>query len=143
MAEPNTNGTDTAPGALRAARVILYVQGGATLLALVGIAVEIKSRFDHGQEVLGINYVFGLVSIVCAVVAVVCAATIVQRRRFWVRPTAMALEVITILYGIINIAQGAFAGLGEIVVGIVVIVLLGRADVREWIDGRDWLAEDA
>lgn len=141
MAESNTRGTGAAPLALRAVRVILYVQGGATLLALVGIALEISSRLDHGQEVLAINYVLGLVSVVCGVLALVCAAQIVQQRRFWVRPTAMALEAITILYGIVNVVQGAFAGLGEIVVGIAVIVLLNRAEVREWINGRGWMGD--
>lgn len=136
MAEPNTRGTGIAPLALRAVRVILYIQGGATLLGLVGIAVEINSRVDHGQEVPGITYVLGLVSLVCAAVAVVCAASIVQQGRFWPRPTAMALEVITIVYGVINIVNGALAGLGEIVVGVLVIVLLLRADVRDWIDAR-------
>lgn len=141
MAEPNTRGTGAAPLALRTVRVVLYVQGGATLLALVGIALETSSRLDHGQEVLTINYVLGLVSLACGVLALVCAAQIVQQRRLWVRPTAMALEVITILYGLVNVVQGAFAGLGEIVVGIAVIVLLGRAEVREWINGRGWMGD--
>jgi len=133
MTEPNPPRTDVAPAALRAVRVILYVQGGATLLALVGTALEVKSRLDHGQEVYGITYVLGLVSIACAVLAVLCAASIVARRRYWVRPAAMGLEVVTIIYGVINIVSGAPAGIGEIVIGILVIVLLARREVSDWI----------
>lgn len=136
MAEPNPRRSGTAPAALRAVRVILYVQGGATLLALVGIVLEIKSRLDHGQDVNGIAYVFGVISVGCAVLALLCATAIVARGRNWARPVALGLEVVTIVYGLINIFTGVLTGLGEIAVGVVVIVLLTRVSVQDWVDGR-------
>ncbi|HEY3686218.1 MAG TPA: hypothetical protein VGL93_24510 [Streptosporangiaceae bacterium] len=137
MAEPNPRPAGTAPGPLRAVRVILYVQAAATVLGLVGTAVEVKSRFDHGQDVPGITYVLGMVSLVCAVAAVVLAASVVARGRFWARRSVMALEVVTIVYGFINIFAGAVAGIGEIVVGAAVIVLAARHSVGEWMEGRE------
>lgn len=135
MAEPNARPVNIAPGPLRAVRVILYIQAAATVLGLVATALEITSRVGHGQEVPGITYVLGLVSLVCAVVAAVCAASIVAQGRYWARRAVMALEVVTIIYGLINILHGALAGIGEIVVGVAVMILLSRHDVGEWIEG--------
>jgi hypothetical protein len=135
MAEPNPHPAGIVPGPLRAVRVILYVQAVATLLGLAATALEIKSRFDHGQDVPGSTYVLGMVSLVCAVAAAVLAASIVARGRFWARRSVMALEVVTIIYGLINIFGGVVAGIGEIIVGAAVIVLTARHSVGEWMEG--------
>jgi hypothetical protein len=135
--------TDTAvspklPGSIRAAQVILYVQGAATLIGVILQIYFIKDRTDHGQDVDSLLYFLTLVSLVAAVLAIICAVNVIVRGRDWARALAVTAEVMAILFGLINIVTGTITGVFGIALSIAVLVLLFSSSGTEWVvgDGR-------
>ncbi len=115
--------------------MILYIQGAATLLGVLGLTLDIKTRFDHGQDVNPLAYVLTVVSIIVGAAAIVCAAMIVAQKRYWVRQLVAIIEVIAVLYGLINVVTGVFTGVVGIALAVAVLVLAFRSEVTAWING--------
>jgi hypothetical protein len=126
---------DVAPVVLRIARVVLYIQGIATLLLVPFAALEIVSRIQHGQDVSSLSVLVIVLSIVTGILLLVCAVTIVSRQRSWVLPTAYVLEVLGVMIGFYNLLLvGQLTGIGQILIALALIILLSLHPVRDWLD---------
>ena len=66
-----------------------------------------------------------------AAVLLVCAVLTV-RPQGWARPVIITIEGVAIISGLINLVNGAVAGLIGIVIAIVVIAVLMSEEVRDW-----------
>lgn len=126
-----------APIVLRVARVILYIQGIATLILAVYAVLDLVSRIQHNQTVSGLGVLTIPLSLAMGVLILVCAVTIVSRLRTWVLPLAYVLEVIAVLIGFYNLLiVGQLTGIGQILVALAMIILLSPRHVRDWLDAE-------
>ena len=94
---------------------------------------ELNDDAEHGASTAdaGVFYFLGYLSLAVAAVLLVCAVLTV-RPRGWVRPVIIAIEGLAIISGLINLVNGAVAGLIGIVIAIVVIAVLMSEEVRDW-----------
>lgn len=121
------------PGRLIGVLVVLGLQVlGNGFLGWV-VVDELNEDASHGASMdgAGIFYFLGYLSLVMAVMLLVCAVFTVWPR-VWARSIIMTIESIAILSGLINLASGAVASLLGIVIAIVVITVLMSDDVRDW-----------
>jgi hypothetical protein len=121
------------PGRLVGVLVVLVVQilgNGFLGWALID---ELNDDAEHGASVddAGVFYFLGYLSLVVAVVLLVCAVLTV-RPRVWARPVIITIEGIAIISGLINLVNGAVAGLIGIVIAVVVIAVLMSEEVLDW-----------
>lgn len=134
MSELDGDGNNVAPKPLRTARVILYVQGVATLLQTALFVWVIIEAGSHGQEVTWFARPLVVADLLLGVLALVSAATIVAQGRPWSWLLAVVVEVFAILFGLINVFTGSLPAVVGLVLAIVVVRSLFRADVQEWLD---------
>jgi hypothetical protein len=83
----------------------------------------------------GVLYFLGYLSVAVAVLLLVCVA-FTARPRPWVRPVVITLEAVSIVSGLVNLVNGAVAGLLGITIAIVVITVMMNEDVVEWYRAR-------
>jgi len=121
------------PGRLIGVLVVLVIQAiGNGFLGWV-IVDELNEDAEHGANVegAGVFYFLGYLSIALAVLALVCVVFTV-RPRAWVRPVIITIEAVAAISGLINLVNGAVAGLVGIVVAGALIAVLLSEDVVEW-----------
>jgi hypothetical protein len=117
---------DTHPASMpRGLRVVLAVLG----FQVLGNAFLGSLLVADGDP--GLGYLLGCLSLAVAAVLVLCVVFTV-RPRAWVRPTVIAVQSLVILNGAVNLLSGAVAGLVGIGLGIAVISVLTKDDVRNW-----------
>lgn len=121
------------PGRLIGVLVVLGIQvigNGGLGWVLID---ELNDDASHGASMdgTGVFYFFGYLSLVLAVVLLVCGVFTV-RPRAWARPVIITIEGVAIISGLINLVNGAIAGLIGIVIAAVVISVLMSEDVRDW-----------
>jgi hypothetical protein len=120
------------PGRLVGVLVVLVVQVLANGFLGWVLISELNDDAEHGASVdgAGVFYFLGYLSVVVAVVLLVCAVFTV-RPQVWARPVII-IEGIAIISGLINLVNGAVAGLLGIVIAIVVIAVLMSEDSQDW-----------
>lgn len=118
----------------------------AAKLALVLVTLQVLSNVvlggmllyfaaeeaEHGREAPTLQYVLAVVSLVVGLIAIGCAVALVRRAE-WARPVLTVLEGLTIVSGLATLVQGAPQGVMGIVLSVLVIVQLFRAEVTEWL----------
>jgi hypothetical protein len=121
------------PGRLVGVLVVLVVQVLANGFLGWVLISELNDDSEHGASVdgAGVFYFLGYLSVVLAVVLLVCAVFTV-RPQAWARPVIITIEGIAIISGLINLVNGAVAGLLGIVIAIVVIAVLMSEDSQDW-----------
>jgi hypothetical protein len=121
------------PGRLIGVLVVMFFQVLANGFLGFVVVDELDRRAGHGANVdgAGVAYFFGYLSIVLAVVLLVCGVLTV-RPKAWVRPVIITIEGIAVINGIINVVNGAVAGLIGIVIAIVVMTVLMSQEVVDW-----------
>lgn len=121
------------PGRLIGVLVVLVFQMLAN--GFIGWAVldELNEDASHGMSMdgTGVLYFLGYLSVAVAVLLLVCVAFTV-RPRPWVRPVVITIEAVSIISGLVNLVNGAVAGLVGITIAIVVIAVMMNEDVVEW-----------
>jgi ABC-type maltose transport system permease subunit len=121
------------PGRLIGVLVVLVIQSiGNGFLGWV-LVDELNEDAEHGASVdgAGLFYFLGYLSIALSVLMVVCVVLTV-RPRVWVRPVIITIEAFAVINGVINLFNGAVAGLlGIVIAGVVIAVLLSE-DVMDW-----------
>jgi Mg2+/Co2+ transporter CorB len=135
-----------APKSLRTARIILYIQG---ILGVIG-AVLLFAVLGASPSSAVPGWVIGVIvlSLVAAVLLVVAAATIVSPARKWPWTLAVVVEAFAVLSGLINVFTGAVQALVGVALGVVVLMHLSRAEVREYLGlsrpsiDKAWESED-
>ncbi|PRX47003.1 hypothetical protein B0I33_106100 [Prauserella shujinwangii] len=120
------------PFALKASLGILAFQvlsnGAMGVLLLYFAAADA----EHGRSVPGLQYVLGYGSVAVAIVLIGCAV-LLGRRVSGARIVVTVLEVLTVISGLLAVVQGAVQGAVGIVLAVLVIVHLFRADVSDWL----------
>ncbi len=106
-------------------QVVLNLVAGAFLLSLAG------DEADHGGDA-GVLYTIGYLSVAIAVVLGVCVVLLLRRVERARIPVAV-IEGLGILSGLISLFSGAVAGIGNIVLGIVVLTSLFKDDTSAWL----------
>ena len=121
------------PGRLVGVLVVLVLQVIGNGFLGWAIVDELNEDAEHGATVdgAGVFYFLGYLSIAMAAVLLVCVVLTV-RPRAWVRPVVIAIEALAVVSGVINLANGAVAGLLGIVIAAVVIAVLLSEDVVHW-----------
>lgn len=121
------------PGRLIGVLVVLGIQILGNGFLGWAVIDELNDDASHGASMdgTGILYFFGYLSMMLAVVLLVCGVFTV-RPKAWARPVIITIEAIAIISGLINLVNGAIAGLIGIVVATVVISVLMSEDAREW-----------
>ncbi|WP_033288470.1 hypothetical protein [Amycolatopsis jejuensis] len=123
------------PGRLRAALVFVFVQ--ALLNGAFGVLaqVEISSRQDHGQEVMGALYLAEYLSYVFAVGLLVSGLAITLGYD-WGRWPLLVFEGLSAIGGLITLFSGSpQAVIGLVLAGLVVSTLF-HDTVRSWFDAK-------
>jgi hypothetical protein len=121
------------PGRLIGVLVVLGIQilgnGGIGWVVID----ELNEDASHGASMddAGVFYFFGYLSLVLAAVLLVCAVFTV-RPKPWARPVIITIEGVAIISGLINLVNGAIAGLIGIIIAAIVISVLMNEDVQEW-----------
>lgn len=121
------------PGRLVGVLVVLVVQAiGNGFLGWV-IVDELNEDAEHGatMEGAGFFYFLGYLSIALAVLALVCVVFTVWPRA-WVRPVVITIEGVAVVSGLVNLVNGAIAGLVGIVIAAALITVMLNQDVVEW-----------
>lgn len=130
------------PKVLRQTRIVLYVQ---SLLSILGGVLIVALVVSFDDDELTAPLLLGLASILFALPLLVCAIKLHERLP-WVRTTALVFEWITVASGAIGLlmtlAQGAVpTGILSLVLGVLVLQSLMKAEVRAWFEGRAELAQ--
>lgn len=105
------------------------LSNGAIGVMLLYFAAE---DAEHGRSVPALQYVLAYVSVAVAVILIGCAV-LLGRRVAWARAAVTALEVLTVISGLLALVQGAVQGLVGMMLAVLVIVHLFRADVSAWL----------
>ncbi|MBN6041905.1 hypothetical protein [Amycolatopsis sp. 195334CR] len=126
------------PKVLRQTRVVLYVQSLLSILGGVLLVAAVSSLGD-GADTTAL-LLLGVASILFALPLLVCAIKL-RDRLPWVRTTALVFEWITVASGalglLMSLVQGAVpTGILSLVLGVLVLQSLMKAEVREWFAGR-------
>jgi hypothetical protein len=131
MIQPPNNPPTEVPKPLRTARVLIWIQFAASALLLILVFSEVASIADHGQEMTSLGS-FEVVEDPIVVVLALIAAIFIASRKQWVRPLVVIVEALAVMNGIINVVNGAVAGLVGIVLAIFVVSLMFRPEVTAW-----------
>jgi hypothetical protein len=127
---PSWNGkSGRMPGGLRGTLVVVVLQ----VLANGFLGWQMIDSLDGqaGRAGAGVGYFVGWLSLVLAVVLLVCVVFTVAPRR-WARPVVVTVESIAIANGAVNLVTGSVGGLLAIVLGIATIAVLRNDEVRDW-----------
>lgn len=139
MIQPPNNPPTEVPKPLRTARVLIWIQFAASALLLLLVFSEVASIAEHGQEMTSLGS-FEVVEDPIVVVLALIAAIFIASRKQWARPLVVIVEALAVMNGIINVVNGAVAGLVGIVLAILVASLMFRPEVTAWIEARPGLA---
>lgn len=121
------------PGRLIGVLVVLVIQMlGNGFIGWVLID-ELNEDASHGATAdnAGVLYFLGYLSLAVAVLLLVCFVCTV-RPRPWARPVIITIEAVSIISGLVNLVNGAVAGLIGIVIAGVIIATLMNEDSVEW-----------
>lgn len=120
------------PGKIKWAIAGLAFQTLGNGLGALVLLAEAQSRVDHGQDGAGTLRMFGVISVVVAVLLAVCAVMAI-RGAAWVWPLAIGLEVITVLSGLFALLSAGAPGAGiGILIGGGIIALLSAPESQLW-----------
>jgi hypothetical protein len=121
------------PGRLIGALVVLALQILSNGFLGWVLIDELNEDADHGRTVdgAGLYYFVGYLSVVVAVVLLVCAV-LTLRPQAWVRPVIITIEALAIISGVINLVNGAVLSLVGIALAITVIAVMMSEDARDW-----------
>jgi hypothetical protein len=114
-----------APMAVQLARIVMGVQGLATVLQMVSLLAVVEHLDDgpnHAYLVIAFNSTLGVLLLVCA--------AILAAEWTWARPLAVVVESVGVLSGVVNVASGALPGVVTVLIATGVIVLLSVSGVR-------------
>lgn len=130
---PNWNGKSGMPGGLRGTLVVVVLQVLENGFFGWQIIDSLDEQASHGisRDGAGVGYFVGWLSLVLAVVLLVCVVFTVRPRR-WARLVVITIESIAIANGAVALVNGSVGGLFAIVLGIVTIAILRNDDVRDW-----------
>lgn len=115
----------------------LGIAGG--LLILLILVAQAVDGFDDNDTALLVT--LALLSLAMATALLVCAI-ILPRRPPWVRGAILAIELVIVVNGVVNLIYGLLNGevqplaILPIIFGMLVIWPLGRFDVKAWFDGK-------
>ncbi|MFD8728642.1 Tox-REase-5 domain-containing protein [Streptomyces sp. NPDC059611] len=115
------------PGPLAAVRVLLLVLVGATALGAVGLSGSAIAADAMGAQVLGILLYASAPGVLCALLA-----WHLRTGGKLVRWGIVAAQVWLIVGGLGNLADGSPDGLTQLVLPVLILVLLSRAQSRAW-----------
>lgn len=122
------------PARLKAMLVVMYLQVLANGFGGIVLFDDVQTAESHGARVpyAGALYTVAFASFLVAAVLLACAV-LTPRRFAWIRPTVIAIEAVSVISGLIGLVQGGppTAVVG-ITLGVTMIVMLGREDVRDW-----------
>lgn len=119
------------PGRLIGVLVVLVIQMlGNGFIGWVLID-ELNEDASHGADPDGVLYFLGYLSLAVAVLLAVCFVCTI-RPQAWARPVIITIEGISIVSGLVNLVNGAVAGLVGIVIAVVIIATLMNEDSVEW-----------
>ena len=127
--------TDRAPRPLRVARVVMWVQTVASAFIAAAQLLDVSELAAHGEGVPAVARLVSIVDPIVVVLLVVAAIFVVSRRR-WARPLAIAMEVVVLLGGVVNLFTGYVQAVVAFGIAIWVVTLLTRPEVGEWLDRR-------
>ena len=121
------------PGRLIGVLIVLGFQVLANGFLGWVVIDELNEDASHGASMdgAGFYYFLGYLSLIMAVVLLMCGVFTV-RPRAWARPVIITIEGIAIISGLINLVNGAIAGLLGIIIAAIVISVLMSEDVQEW-----------
>lgn len=121
------------PGRLIGALVVLALQILSNGFLGWVLIDELNEDAEHGGTVdgAGLYYFVGYLSVVVAVVLLVCAV-LTLRPQAWVRPVIITIEALAIISGVINLVNGAVLSLVGIAIAITVIAVMMSEDARDW-----------
>ncbi|MFD5989897.1 Tox-REase-5 domain-containing protein [Streptomyces cyaneofuscatus] len=115
------------PGPLAVVRVLLLVLLGATALGAIGLSGSAIAADAMGAQVLGILLYASAPGVLCALLAWHLRTG--GRRVRW---GIVAVQVWLIVGGLGNLADGSPDGFTQLVLPVVILVLLSRAQSRAW-----------
>ncbi|MEU0160634.1 Tox-REase-5 domain-containing protein [Streptomyces sp. NPDC006261] len=115
------------PGPLAVVRVLLLVLVGATALGAIGLSGSAIAADAMGAQVLGILLYASAPGVFCALLAWHLRTG--GRRVRW---GIVAVQAWLIIGGLGNLADGSPDGLTQLVLPVVILVLLSRAQSRAW-----------
>ncbi|MFD4274620.1 Tox-REase-5 domain-containing protein [Streptomyces cyaneofuscatus] len=115
------------PGPLVVVRVLLLVLLGATALGAIGLSGSAIAADAMGAQVLGILLYASAPGMLCALLAWHLRTG--GRRVRW---AIVAVQVWLIVGGLGNLADGSPDGFTQLVLPVVILVLLSRAQSRAW-----------
>ncbi|MEV7842565.1 Tox-REase-5 domain-containing protein [Streptomyces cyaneofuscatus] len=115
------------PGPLVVVRVLLLVLLGATALGAIGLSGSAIAADAMGAQVLGILLYASAPGVLCALLAWHLRTG--GRRVRW---GIVAVQVWLIVGGLGNLADGSPDGFTQLVLPVVILVLLSRAQSRAW-----------
>lgn len=90
---------------------------------------------EHGRDVPALQHVLAYGSIVAAVVLLVCGV-LLMRAVAAARPVVVAVEALGMLSGLLALVQGAPQGTVGLVLSVLVLVHLYRADLTTWLEAH-------
>ena len=124
-----------APRPLRIARVVMWVQTGASVFIAAAQLLEVSELTAHGEDVTAATRLVSIVDPIVVVLLAVAAVFVVSRRR-WARPLALAMEAVVMLSGVVNLFSGYVQAVVAFGIAIWVVTLLTRPEVGDWLEGR-------
>ncbi|MGW4489919.1 hypothetical protein ACWEOE_39605 [Amycolatopsis sp. NPDC004368] len=125
------------PKGLGQARIFMWVQAGILALGsilLLVIAARLGSTLDD-SGVAGLVIVNLVINVLMIAVLVVCAITLPSGKK-WPWVTAIVVEAIIVINGIITIVSSGVAGVLPIVFAAIALRGLLHKDVREWLNAQ-------
>jgi hypothetical protein len=122
------------PARLKTMLVVMYLQVFANGFGGIVLFDNVQTAQSHGARVpyAGALYTVAFASFLVAAVLLACAV-LTPRRFAWIRPAVIAVEVVSVVSGLIGLAQGGpVTGVVGIALGISMIVMLNREEIRDW-----------
>jgi cell division protein FtsW (lipid II flippase) len=123
------------PGRLTFAVVLVGLQ--AALCTLVGIlvlaAIPVVSE-EEGLDNPALLYTIGIAYLAVGLALIPCCVLLLRGHAVWPRDTVVIIEALCILAGILSTLNGEGGGVISVAYPVVVIGLLVRRDVADWLD---------
>lgn len=137
MTHEPAQGRQSTPGRFKVVGVVLVVQALLNVLAALVLRSDVNDRLDHGQEVANKGLVNLVIYLSFAVaLAQVVSALLIVSRFVWVRWTIVAVEGLTVLFGVVGVFSGApQAAVGVVIAGLVIGVANGE-EAKAWFNRR-------
>ena len=113
---------------VRIARVVMFVQAGASFAIWVVQLLTIASRLDHNQDVSGAVWFVAVVNPLIALL--VGVAAVYLRTRSWALGLGVAMECVGVVGALVSVITGFYQALAAIAIAIAVITLIHRHRVQ-------------